>query len=203
MITAKQLKTAFPLCRDPALWAAELSAAAAKYDINTKQRFAMWVAQCAHESAFFNVLRENLSYSARRLRDTWPKRFPNDEFATGYARQPQKLANYVYANRLGNGDVASNDGWNYRGGGVIQLTGRANYIAAEKATGFPLAGFPTRIEQPKVAAAVAGWFWQSHGLNEAADAGDMGKITEAINGPARLHLDRRTANYLKLTAVLL
>jgi putative chitinase len=202
LITAKQLKTAFPLCRDPALWANELSKAAVKYEINTKQRFAMWVAQCAHESAYFNQLRENLSYNARMLRDTWPKRFPSDEFANTYARQPQKLANYVYANRLGNGDVASNDGWNYRGGGVIQLTGKANYIAAEKATGFPVGSFPSRIEHPQIAATVAAWFWQSHGLNEVADTGDFAKVTETINGPAKLHHAQRLANLTKLQAVM-
>lgn len=191
MITAKQLKTAFPQVRDPMLWASELTSKGEKYGINTKQRLAMWVAQCAHESGHFNTMRENMSYNARALRATWPARFPTDAIAEAHARQPIKLANYVYANRGGNGDAASNDGWNYRGGGLIQLTFKGNYIAAEKATGIPLGKFPSRIEDPKAAAEVAAWYWQSHGCNEIADNNDFERITETINGPAKLHHKER------------
>lgn len=202
MITAKQLKSAFPQCRDPALWSNELALAAGKYEINTKHRFAMWAAQCAHESSSFNVLRENLSYNARGLQATWPARFTNDEIATAYSRQPQKLANYVYAGRGGNGDAASNDGWNYRGGGLIQLTFKNNYVAAEKALGIPLVRFPSRIEHPRIAALVAAWFWQSQGLNEVADTGDFEKVTATINGPAKMHHAERTANLNRLLEVM-
>lgn len=202
MISAKQLKAAFPKCLDPSLWANELSSAASKYEINTKQRFAMWAAQCAHESQSFNVLRENLSYNPRALRATWPSRFPTDEIAAAFSRQPQKLANYVYANQGGNGPAETNDGWNYRGGGLIQLTFKNNYAAAEKALGIPLVRFPVRIEHPRIAALSAAWFWQSHGLNEIADSGDFEKVTETINGPKKLHHEERLANLKRLLEVI-
>lgn len=202
MINAQQLKKALPACKDVSQWAAALNAAAAEFEINTKQRFAMWLGQCAHESAQLNVLRENLSYSNRGLMKTWPKRFPTVEVAVLFARQPQKLANYVYANRLGNGPPESNDGWKYRGGGLIQLTGKANYEAAQNAVNLPLVNSPAKIEIPLVAARVAGWFWQAHGCNELADTGDFDRITETINGHAKLGAADRLAFYKKVLEVL-
>lgn len=202
MINPQQLKKALPNCKDASIWAAALTAAAQEFGINTKQRFAMWLGQGAHESAQLNVLRENLSYSQRGLMATWPRRFPTVESATPFARQPQKLANYVYAGRLGNGPPESNDGWNYRGGGIFQLTGKANYEATGKALGVPLVVSPGKIETALVAARSAGYFWASHGCNEMADAGDFERITETINGPAKLGLAERQAFYEKVLAAL-
>lgn len=202
MINAQQLKKALPACKDVTLWAAALTAAASEFEINTKPRFAMWLGNAAHESTQLNVLRENLSYSARGLMATWPKRFPTEAIALLFARQPQKLANYVYANRLGNGPPESNNGWNYRGGGIFQTTGKDNYALAEKALGVPLVNSPGKIEIPLVAARAAGYFWQSHGCDEMADAGDFDRIVETINGPAKLGLVERRAFYEKVLAVL-
>lgn len=201
-MTPMQLKAVFPACKDVSRWTDILATTAPDFGIDTETRFAMWVAQCGHESAQLNVLRENLSYSGRGLMHTWPSRFPTEEFANLFARQPQKLANYVYANRLGNGDDKSNDGWNYRGGGVIQLTGRAQYRVAGEALKLDLEARPSRIEQPTIAAKVAAWYWQSHGLNELADKGDFDRITETINGPGKLGLEERRAFYNKLRNIL-
>ena len=197
-----QLKAVFSQCKDVSQWTKILTLVAPAFSIDTENRFCIWVAQCGHESAQFMRLRENMRYSAGGLRKTWPARFPTDEIAVAFARQPQKIANYVYANRLGNGDAQSNDGWSYRGGGIIQLTGRAQYKAAGDALKINLEAAPQKIEQPEVAARVAGWYWQSHGLNELADAGDFDKITETINGPAKLGLEERRAFYTKLRAIL-
>lgn len=202
MINAQQLKKALPACKDVSQWALALASAAQEFHVNTKQRFAVWLGQAAHESSQLNVLRESLSYSQRGLMATWPKRFPTVESATPFARQPQKLANYVYANRLGNGPPESNDGWNYRGGGIFQLTGKANYEATGKALGVPLVTSPGKIEIALVAARSAGYFWASHGCNEMADAGDFERITETVNGPAKLGLAERQAFYEKVLAVL-
>jgi putative chitinase len=201
-MTPFQLKAIFPKCMDITSWAGVLDKIAVEFEINTPERMAAFVAQCGHESAEFNRLRENLSYSARGLMATWPTRFPTDAIAVAFARNPQRIANYVYANRMGNGPPESNDGWNYRGGGLIQLTGRANYRAAGKAIGVPLETAPSKIEQPLVAARAAGQFWQSHGLNELADSGEFEKITETINGPAKLGLAERKAFWEKAKYVL-
>lgn len=202
MITPIAFRRIFPKCKDVAIWTAALNAAAQEFSIDTPARLAAWCAQCAHESQELRALRENLSYSASGLMKTWPRRFPSEAYAIPYARQPQRLANAVYANRLGNGPPESNDGWTYRGGGIIQLTGRANYKAAGEALGLPLETQPGRIEQPPVAARAAAWFWSAHGLNELADAGDFDRITETINGPAKLGLEARKAYWETAKAAL-
>lgn len=202
MITPQQLKQILPQCLDPTVWAKALNDICPQYGIDTPARFGMFLAQVGHESQHLNKRRENLSYSLRALMNTWPSRFPTEATATPYVRQPERLANYVYANRLGNGDAASGDGWRYRGGGLIQLTGRANYREAGGAIGVSLEDAPQKIELPDVAARSSAWWWQAHGCNELADAGDIGKVTETINGPAKLGLDARTMMWLKAKMVL-
>lgn len=201
-LSPSQLKAIMPMVIDTTAWSDAVSIAADQFGINTPQRLAAFLAQIGYESVQFTRRRENLSYSVRALRNTWPGRFPTDDSAMPYARNPEKLANLVYANRLGNGDVASGDGWKYRGGGLIQLTGRANYRAAGEGLGLPLEDQPQRVEQPIVAARTAGWFWQTHGCNELADAGEFEKITETINGPAKLGQDARVLLWLKAKQVL-
>ena len=169
MITARQVLAVFPKCRDSNLVASILGKVAPEFEVNTKPRFAMWFAQLGHESGSFNKVREDLSYSAPRLMQVWPKRFPTKELAAPFERQPEKLANFVYANRLGNGKYETGDGWRFRGGGWIQLTGRDNYRAAGTALELPLEVHPQKIEDKMTAARVAGHFWRSHGLNELCD----------------------------------
>ena len=162
-----------------ALYAPHLDAAARGWGV-ADYALPMWLAQLAHESALFERMVESLNYTkAAQIRRTWPKRFANNSAAVAFVRKPERLANFVYANRLGNGDAASGDGWKYRGRGLIQLTGRAHYAAAEEAIGLPLLDSPELLEEPAHAADAAGWFWKSHGLNRFAS--NINDCTRAIN----------------------
>lgn len=176
----------------PVTWADHLSAAADCYGIDTADRAAMWLAQLAHESAGLTILQESLSYrSAERIAAVWPSRF-TVETAGSYVRAPQRLANAVYARRMGNGDAASGDGWRYRGRGLIQLTGRDTYRACGAAIGLPLLDEPDLLLQPGPAALSASWYWQSRRLNRFADAGDIAGCTRAINGGLTGLADRQS-----------
>lgn len=121
MLSADALKRVFPLCPDPDAWAKALAPALDRYEINTRDRICSFLAQTGHESGQFRILVESLNYSAARLTKVWPKRFPTLAAAAPYAQNEQKLGSFVYANRLGNGDVGSGDGFRYRGRGLIQL----------------------------------------------------------------------------------
>lgn len=187
----------FPSCRDPSLWVSLFLATFDEFEINTVARQNMWIAQCGFESSSFNVLRENLSYRAEQLPKVWPHYFPDDATAQRFALRPQDLGNYVYANRLGNGDFASGDGFTYRGGGLIELTGRSSYKSVGDYLGLALEDRPSLIEQPPTAARTAGLFWQMNELNQVADTGDFQKVTKVING-ALTGLDQRTALWTKL-----
>jgi len=188
-LTAAKLETLMPLCPDPKAWARPLNAAMKRFEISTPARAAAFLAQAAHESGQLRWLVERLGYSAPRLMAVWPRRFPTLAIAQAYANAPERLANFVYANRLGNGDVASGDGWRYRGRGIFQLTGRGNYRRIGEALGLPLEDEPERVEQPEIAALTAAQFWQSHGLNELADdrsddndGADFETICVLVNG---------------------
>ena len=164
-------------------WFAALNEVLPKYEITSVERIAAFMAQCAHESLDFTVLEENLNYSEIGLLRIFPKYFDSDS-AAAYARQPEKIANIVYANRMGNGNTASGDGWTYRGRGIIQLTGRANYTAATNdiyGTQI-LIEHPWVIMKPEVAVEVACWFWNRNRLNRLADQDDIDAITYRING---------------------
>lgn len=163
-------------------WAPPLNEAMAAYDINTPARQAAFLAQVAHETARLSVFEENLNYSAEALVRVFRKYFPTLKDAALYARQPQRIANKVYANRMGNGDEASGDGWLYRGRGLPQLTGKDNYWAASQAVGVDLVGDPDKMLLPRVSAFVAAWFWARNSLNALADKGDFVGITKRING---------------------
>lgn len=190
LITENVLAKALPNCSHPGLWADALEPALQKYGIDTRDRIAAFLAQTGHESGQFNVLEENLRYStAERLMKVWPKRFPTVGSAQPYVNNPQALANTVYANRMGNGDFASGDGFHFRGRGIIQLTGRSNYGQAAKETGLDLLAHPDLLVEPDAAALVAGWYWSSRGLNALADdrtgdndLEDFTEITRRING---------------------
>ena len=189
LVTAQKLQAALPNCKNPAEWSAALEPALQKYEITSKARMASFLAQTGHESGHFNTLVENLNYSASRLMAVWPKRFPTLEFASVYAKNPEKLGNFVYANRIGNGPEGSGDGYNFRGRGLIQLTGRSNYAAAAKVLLVDLISNPDALFERPVAAMASAWFWASHGLNALADdktddndLEDFTEITRRING---------------------
>jgi len=158
---------------------------AAKFQINTPLRLAHFLAQCGHESGGFRVTQENLNYSAKGLAGIFKKYFPTEAAATPYARQPQKIANKVYANRMSNGSEASGDGYKFRGRGYIQLTGRDNYTQFGKAIGEDIASNPDKVSS-QYALLSAAWFWSKNGLNKLADggAGDtvVTSITKRVNG---------------------
>jgi putative chitinase len=158
---------------------------AAKFGINTPLRLAHFLAQCGHESGGFRVTSENLNYSAKGLNGIFKKYFPTEAAAAAYARNPQKIANKVYANRMDNGSEASGDGYKFRGRGYIQLTGRANYTLFGKAIGEDIANNPDLVSG-KYALLSAAWFWSKNGLNKLADggAGDavVTSITKRVNG---------------------
>lgn len=140
-----------------------------------------FIAQAAHESAGFSTFIENLNYSAASLNRVWPSIFPI-AIAAQYNRQPERIANRAYANRIGNGPEASGDGWKYRGRGVFQLTGKANYTACGTGLGLDLINHPELLEQPVNAFRSAGWFWNSKALSPLADIGSFTEITRRING---------------------
>ncbi len=198
VLTDVQLRGIMPRARDIAAWIPPINEALGRFAINSPERAAAFLAQIAHESGELKRLSENLSYSAERLMAVWPKRFPTLKKARAYERKPEKLANHVYAKRLGNGDEASGDGWRYRGRGLIQLTGRGNYRAAAQAIGLPLEKSPELLETPAVAALSAAWFWSTRGLNELADDRnddnddeDFVTITVTINGGRNGMAERR------------
>lgn len=153
-----------------------------KYDINTPLRKAHFLAQVAHESGGFKYVAENLNYSAKALYSVFRKYFPTMDVADSYARKPQQIANKVYANRMGNGNETSNDGWNFRGRGLIQLTGKDNYQSFGNDTGQDFIASPELLEQPKWALNSACWFWKNRGINKYADKDDIHMVTKLING---------------------
>ncbi|HEK0030656.1 glycoside hydrolase family 19 protein [Pseudomonas aeruginosa] len=182
MITADQLGRATGCGAATAtIWLEHLNGAMARFEINTPERVAMFLAQVGHESQSLKRLVENLNYSAEGLLKTWPKRFAPVE-ARQYARQPERIANRVYANRMGNGSPDTGDGYRYRGRGLIMITGHDNYAEASRALALPLVAQPELLEQRTWAAIAAGWFWHSRGLNDLADQGRFEKITLRING---------------------
>jgi len=171
-------------------WDKPLQLAFKKYDINTIKRQAAFIGQCSVESNNFKTLEEDLSYSAEGLMRTWPSRFPDMDTAEKYANNPEKLANKVYAGRLGN--TEEGDGWKYHGRGLIQLTGRDNYKNCGQAIGMDLINNPDLLAQPEGAALSAAWFFNKHGLNQLADIGDFVLMSKRING-GDLGLSQRIA----------
>jgi len=184
-----------------AKWLGPLEDTFAKYGINTSQRQAHFIGQCQHESDNFRTLEENLHYSAARLMAVWPSRFPNLDVANQYANNPEKIANKVYAGRMGNGDEESGEGFLYRGRGLIQMTGKEAYANCGSGLGVDLIGDPDRLFDPEYAALSAGWFWRKRDLNSLADSGDIETITKRINGGLN-GLDDRKAKVAKARQVL-
>ena len=161
-------------------WLDPLNLTFDKYSINTSLRQAAFIGQCQHESNNFRSLEENLHYSADGLMRTWPSRFPSRDVAEQFAQNPEKIANKVYAGRLGN--TEEGDGWAFHGRGIIQLTGRDLYTACGAALGFSFIDSPELLVQPKYAALSAGWYWNKKGLNDLADKRDYPEMTKRING---------------------
>lgn len=185
-------------------WCEALNKILPDYDINTPQREAAFLAQCAHESGNFTALQENLNYRAVTLRKVFPKYFPTDAIAEQYASQPNKaelIANRVYANRMGNGDEASGDGYRYCGRGLIQLTGKSNYQAFADSIEMNIEDVPAFLETFEGAIQSACWFWESNNLNQYADKDDILTMTKRING-GTIGLEDRIKHYEHAKLVL-
>ena len=200
MITPEILKQCLPEAsmQTCEIFAEPLAEACENFEINTPQRLAAFIAQIGHESGNLRFVKENLNYSAQGLRKTFPKYFPNDQLAMQYQRNPEAIANRVYANRMGNGPEESGDGWRYRGRGLIQLTGHDNY---HKCMTDLEVDDPEYFETPEGAVYSACWFWDTRNLNAVADPGDIKKMTKIING-GFIGLEDRIKHYQHALHVL-
>ena len=166
---------------DP-VWVDALNETFQRFNILTPIQQASFIGQCGHECGNFKILEENLNYRAETLMKLWKSRFPTIEVANEYAKNPKKIANKVYSSRMGNRDEASGDGYRFRGRGCIQLTGHANYFHAGQACGEDFVMQPDLVATPRYAAMTAGWFWNTHKLNQYADSRDFTLMTKKING---------------------
>lgn len=175
-------------------WYEALALCLPDYDINTPQRVAAFIAQCAHESGGFKFLKENLNYKAASLTKVWPKYFPTMEIAQQYANKQEMIANRAYGGRMGNGPESSGDGWKFCGRGLIQLTGRSNYQAFADSIETDVEEIPAYLGTFEGAVQSACWFWESNKLNQWADAGDILTLTKRING-GTLGLEDRKKHY--------
>ena len=196
-LTIQQLKQMLP--KNPYVdhWHQALSQLLPDYEINTAKRIAAFIAQCSHESGGFTALEENLNYKAATLRKIFPKYFPTDEIANQFASLPNKqqaIANKVYANRMGNGDEASGDGFKYKGRGLIQLTGKDNYTFFAGSLGISVEEAAEYMHTFEGAAQSACWFWENNNLNQWADKGDILTLTKRING-GTIGLEDRIKHY--------
>lgn len=204
--TEKKLATLFPKNKQIHEWYEAMADILPDFEINTVSRVAAFLAQCGHESAGFTTLKENLNYSADGLNKIFPKYFIKaGRDANQYARNPEKIANVVYSNRMGNGDEASGDGWKYRGRGPIQLTGKDNY---RKFANDYFEDPETLLNDPDLlidhiptSLLAAVWFWQKNNLNKEADAHDIKTMTRKING-GYIGLEDRIHHYEQAMKVL-
>ena len=204
--------------KDPAKWLDAVVETCVEFEINTPQRIAGFLAQTSHESGGYTMLSENLNYRAATLAACWPTRFavlgPDKKpvkdqqgkltptkVAEAIAGKPELIANMVYSSRMGNGPAESGDGWNYRGRGLKQLTGKDNYARCGQALGVDLVVNPDLLLQPLYAARSAGWFWKANALSTFADAGDIKGMTKKING-GFIGLEQRQKLYDKVLAAI-
>lgn len=204
MLTLPQLQELLPNNSYVPQWHQVLVQLLPDYEINTPERIAAFLAQCAHESGGFTTLRENLNYRWQTLRKIFPKYFPSDELAQAYASQPNKqelIANLVYANRMGNGPPESGDGYRFCGRGLIQLTGRDNYTWFAASLDITVEAAAEYLETFEGAAQSACWFWETNNLNQWADRGDILTLTKKING-GTIGLEDRIAHYKHALDVL-
>lgn len=180
--TKEQVKRMIPDNQFIDDWYNALNTILPEYSINTPERVSAFMAQCAHESQNFKVLKENLNYRANSLYKTFRKYFPSIAVAKEYELKPEKIANKVYASRMGNDDEASGDGYRYRGRGLIQVTGKDNYTLFAESIETPLSEIPDYLQTFEGAVQSACWFWEQNNLNTFADARDIVNLTLRING---------------------
>jgi putative chitinase len=182
-IDINKFKQAFPECKNPNELCNLFDNILSSSGIDTKERVNMFLAQCGHESAGFTRFNENLNYSAKALRGVFGRYFLDDKIASEYERKPEKIANRVYANRMGNGSENSGDGWKYRGRGIIMTTGKSNYKEFSEYSGIDAVNNPDLLSTDiSVAIQSAVWFWNKNNLNKYCDKNDFIGLTKRING---------------------
>jgi putative chitinase len=202
-LTQDQLQQLLPKNPHVEHWFEALEQLLPDYEINTPQRIAAFIAQCAHESGGFTAIKENLNYRPESLVKLFGKYF-NLDSAKQYCAHPNKqeyIANRIYANRMGNGDEASGDGYRYCGRGLIQLTGKSNYQNFADSLQMAVEDVPEYLATFEGAAQSACWFWEANNLNQWADAGDIVKMTKIING-GTIGLSDRQAHYTHALDIL-
>lgn len=217
MITLEKLVAAGVKANVAETWLPFVQQACERYQINTKNQEAAFIAQCAHESGGFTMLEENLNYRASTMAACWPARFgvknpdgtwakdakgarvPN-KFAQALERKPEMIANVVYASRMGNGPTESGEGWKYRGRGLKQLTGKDNYTRCGQAIEANLVAEPDLLINPKYAALSAAWFWSVNKCGALAESGDFVGLTKKING-GTIGLEDREKRYRAVLAI--
>lgn len=202
-VSKEQLTAIMPLAgRRVDQYIKPLNMAMIEFDIwENPRRVTAFLAQIGHESGELRYVSENLNYSIGALMRVWPRRFPTKEVAGQYARNPQKLANHVYANRMGNGPEDTGEGWLHRGAGLIQLTGKHNQTECAKHFGIDPKDIGDWLRTPEGACRSAAWFWVRRGLNDLADKEDFVHITRLING-GTIGLAQRQALWAKAKQVL-
>lgn len=182
IITKKQLEQMLPQNKNIKEWHAALNKILPQYNITTIKRMGAFIAQCSHESGQFTRLEENLNYKASRLVEVFPKYFPSLELAKLYESQPEKIANRIYANRMGNGSETSGDGYKFRGRGLIQLTGKTNYQHFADSVNLTIDQAIEYMYSFEGCVQSAADFWERNKLNQFADSGDFITLTKRING---------------------
>lgn len=181
-LTQQQLQQMVPGIQYADHWYSALAQCLPDYEINTPQRIAAFIAQCAHESGGFRAIKENLNYKAESLMRVWPRYFPDMATANRYAHNQEMIANRAYGGRMGNGPEESGDGAKFCGRGLIQLTGRSNYQAFADSLEMSIDDVPEYLATFEGAVQSACWFWENNNLNQWADAGDILTLTKKING---------------------
>lgn len=207
-ITSDTLRKIYPLSKNIERYAGALDKAMQECGIDTAERARAFLAQIGHESAQLNRVEENLKYSAQALRKVFPKCFPTQQEAVMYAYHPEQIANRVYADRIGNGNEKSGDGWKFRGRGLIQITGRDNYVSMSALMGKDLTVWPDALLMPLYACRSAALWWKAKGLNTLADklsgSGErktFETITKRINGGLN-GIDDRWEIYLRAKSAI-
>ena len=200
------------------VWLPYFNSILPNFSIDTPLRVAAFLSQVGHESGGLALLEENLNYSAEALANVWPKRYAKtlqngvyaknpvgrylpSNLALQIARKPVLIASNTYANRMGNGSVESQEGWKYRGMGLLQLTGKSNYAELTLNTGIDFVSNPDLLKEPAYALISACFFWKNNNLNRFADKKDIESLSKAING-GLIGLEHRKALYAKACKTL-
>jgi putative chitinase len=196
VITEKLLQQIDSRAAQRPVFAAALDLACTEFGILVPLERAAFLAQVSVESSGFLRTEENLHYSsAARLRLIFPRAFPTEKSAAGYVGQPARIASFVYANKIGNGDIGSGDGWRYRGRGLIQITGKANYAECMNDLYGEADVSPDRLLEPDGASRSAAWFWWRNRCGEVLGSKGFDAVTRVINGPGMAGADERRAAF--------